>query len=295
MIDFRHESFFVLGKVKSYTKAAQLLNLTQPAISQHIQFLEQFYHTKLVTYQNRTVELTDSGMKLFQYLTTILHDNKKFIEELTSAVSKPHIQFGATLTIGEYVMPSLISDLLNQYQFSMQISNTQNLLVKLQNGELDFLIVEGYFDKLNYDYQLFSKERFIGVCSPNSKLANQKVVLKDLFEYNLILREEGSGTRKIFTQFLQDNHYSINQFKNHTVIGNMNVIKQLVKDNLGISFLYEAAVKDELEQQTLIPIFIEEFNIIREFNFISLKDSKFKQENHNWFEYFFNKYQETKK
>ena len=107
---------------------------------------------------------------------TVFSDSKH-IRENISAVNTDTLQFsfGATLSIGEYVMPEILSSLLTKYpemKIHMSVANTQVLLERLNSGELDFIVVEGLFDKSQYDSILFSYERFIPVCSPKSEFAN---------------------------------------------------------------------------------------------------------------------------
>ncbi|MDD4773279.1 MAG: LysR family transcriptional regulator [Eubacteriales bacterium] len=288
MLDFRHETFLALCAAGSYTKAADLLHITQPAVSQHIKYLEEFYGCKLINTTNRKLTLTRQGELLKEFATTVSSDSKHLRENIRSHQTETALfSFGATLSVGEYVMPEILSRLLTAYpdiKFHMSVANTRILLERLNNGELDFLVVEGLFDKSKYDATLFSLENFIPVCSPESALANKEVDFSEITSSRLILRERGSGTREIFENILQKHNYSIHSFEKMIEIGNMAAIKKMVSGGLGITFLFEAAAKKEIEDGSLSVINIAGFSERREFNFVLLNNSFFRERYMNIFD-----------
>lgn len=280
MLDFRHETFLTLCSCESFTKTAELLHMTQPAVSQHIKYLEEVYGCKLFDTSNRKIKLTEQGELLKEFTTSVLSDIKHFKENIVSINTDIlQFKFGATLSIGEYVMPDILSNLLTTYpdmKVHMTVANTQTLLDHLNNGELDFAIVEGMFDKSKYDTTLFSQENFIPVCSPLSEDANREVTIKDLTKSRLILRESGSGTREIFENILQKNNYSLDAFNKVVEVSNMSAIKKMVSNNLGISFMFEVVARKEIESNTLSRINLSNYTEQREFNFVYLKNSYFR-------------------
>ena len=280
MLDFRHETFLTLCSCESFTKTAELLHMTQPAVSQHIKYLEEVYGCKLFDTSNRKIKLTEQGELLKEFTTSVLSDIKHFKENIVSINTDIlQFKFGATLSIGEYVMPDILSNLLTTYpdmKVHMTVANTQTLLDHLNNGELDFAIVEGMFDKSKYDTTLFSQENFIPVCSPQSEDANREVTIKDLTKSRLILRESGSGTREIFENILQKNNYSLDAFNKVVEVSNMSAIKKMVSNNLGISFMFEVVARKEIESNTLSRINLSNYTEQREFNFVYLKNSYFR-------------------
>ncbi|OPZ86548.1 MAG: HTH-type transcriptional regulator CysL [Firmicutes bacterium ADurb.Bin419] len=212
---------------------------------------------------------------------TVFSDSKHFRENIGSVnTDTMQFSFGATLSIGEYVMPEILSSLLAKYpkmKFHMSVSNTHVLLERLNNGELDFIVVEGLFDKSDYDATLFSLEKFVPVCSPLSKFANREVSFREITKSRLILRERGSGTREIFENILQKNNFSLRAFKKVIEIGNMAAIKKMVSNKLGITFMFEVAAKSEIKDGSLSIIDIPGFYEQREFNFVLLKNSFFRE------------------
>lgn len=291
MIDFRHQTFFHLCQIKNYTKTAKKLHITQPTVSQHIKYLEEYYGVKLFNYSSKKLTITETGKKLYKYTERMMADSREIKKTLGSKKEIKNIKFGATLSIGEFVMPEILISAMQKKEdlnFDMLVENTKNLIQKLKKAELNFAILEGFFDKSKYGHKIFSREEFIAVASPSSEYSKQKLRLEDLLESQLILREDGSGTRDILEQLLYKNNLSKNSFKNIIEIGNMNVIKKLVAKDKGITFLYKAAVKKELANNSLTELKITDFKIEREFNFIFLKNSVFKNEYHKYFDLFIN-------
>ncbi|NLC85244.1 MAG: LysR family transcriptional regulator [Ruminococcaceae bacterium] len=298
MLDYRHETFLTVAACNSFTKAAEMLHITQPAVSQHIKFLEDLYGCKLFDNANRKTILTPQGELLKEFATTVFSD-AKHLKENISAVETETMQFsfGATLSVGEYVMPRVLSRMLIKYpelKFHMSVANTQILLERLNHGELDFIVVEGLFDKSEYDSTLFSMEKFVPICSPESKLAKGRKRFSDIIDSRLILRERGSGTREIFENILQKNNYSLHAFDKVIEIGNMAAIKKMVTNNLGISFLFEVAAKKEIDEGSLALIDIVGFSEQREFNFVLLKGSFFRERYMNIYELLKQSFSETK-
>ena len=258
MLDFRMETFVTVCKYMNYTKAANALHITQPAVSQHMRHIEEEYGVKLFEFQGKKLFLTKDGRALLNMAVTWQHDDqalrRKFQE---NAAGHPHTQIRLT------------------------IANTEGLLKKLDEGEIDFAVVEGYFEKSDYDFQLFRKERYIGVASPYGakvKMSGEKCGWPRIFGETLIVREQGSGTREVLERALREDGYQIGDFDNVVEISNMNAIKSIVMGGGGISFLYEAAVKKEIGEGSLVELPVEGFPKYHDFTFIWRKNSIFSQQ-----------------
>lgn len=278
MLDFRIETFLTLCELLNYTKAAKKLCITQPAVTQHIKYLENKYHTKLFSYEVKRLNLTRQGILLKEAVISIKADEQKLSSILSqSEVVPPHISFGVTRTIGEYLMPEKLNLYLTNNtsdNLTMIVENTSTLISLLRDGSIDFAIVEGYFNKNDYTYKLISREKFIGVCGTEYPLKNCSY-LSDLISHPLLIREKGSGTREILERILKEHNLSTTDFSRNIEIGNISTIKYLLKNNHGISFLYETAVREDIRNGVLQKIPIKDFNVEWEFNFICLKGSIF--------------------
>lgn len=285
MLDFRLHTFLTLCETLSYTRAAQQLCITQPAVSQHIRYLEQHYGCRLFDYHGRTLRLTPAGQRLCD-LTHALAYNSRRIEEAMAAPTPAALHIGATRTIGSFVIAPAISRLLTEHPacaLSLTVDNTDALLSLLDRGKLDLALIEGFFDKDRYDYRLLREEAFFGLCAPDHPLAGQTVPLARLFRENLIVREPGSGTRDIFESIVRAQNHTLHSFARLTEISDFTVLKALVAQGLGITFAYAPVAAAELEAGTLARLDLEGAPIRREFNCVFLRGNLFAADWMRWF------------
>lgn len=281
MLDFRVETFLTAADTLNFTKTATILNITQPAVSQHIHYMENEYGAKLFIQKGKKLYLSEEGVALRDALTTIKLDEKRLREDISHLSAKRPLKFGATMTVGEFMMPEVLSGSVlakGPRNITMEVDNTETLLAKLEKGYIDFAVVEGYFPKSGYDSFTYSKERYIGICSPSSGFARGDYSLADLTADNVITRERGSGTREVLEHALVEHNLSLEDFVSVIEIGNLGAIKKIVSSGSGISFMYEAAAAAELEKKELCPIRIRDFDITHDICFIWRKNSIYADE-----------------
>ena len=289
MQDFRMETFLTASKLLSYTDTAKELHITQPAVSQHIRFLEEHYNAKLFRYEGKKFCLTEAGVLLRKAATTMKHDEITLLETLKASPRKKLV-FGATRTIGDYFIPdTLIQYLTNEQNtdICMLVDNTETLLHKIDSGELDFALVEGYFRTSEYDYKVFSEQNFIAVCGVDDLLNGQNPTIDSLFESCIIVREPGSGTREILERYLNERNCSIANFQRVIEVGSIRAVKSLVSANCGITFLYEAAAAQELRDGTLRKIPLIDFERSNSFAMVWRKNSIFRAQYLNLYQRLF--------
>ena len=288
MLDNRLTTFLTVCHYMNFTKAAEQLNLTQPAVSQHIHYLEETYGVKFFTFKGKKMFLTEEGKALLNSAKTMKHNDICLREKLeTMKQQKPLLNFGATLTIGEFLMPQRLAKYLKRYpnlMVKMQVANTEELLKKIDVGEIDFAFVEGYFSKEEYESMLYSREEYIAVCGVDYSFEKEPTWLEDLCSERIIIREKGSGTREIFEKTIAEQNVSVEDFRYIAEIANIQTIKQLAIQNLGITFLYRTAVKEELERGTLKEVVLQDFQSSHDFNFIWRRGSSFAQQYREIFE-----------
>ncbi|WP_414838531.1 LysR family transcriptional regulator [Carnobacterium sp. TMP28] len=279
MLDYRYQTFLTLAEVMNYTQTAKKLHITQPAVTQHIQYLQNELNVELLHYENRQVTLTKKGKQLQKDLLLLQKEIQQIQKKLAPKMEAPSFIFGATLTIGEYTMPDSIEKYIHAYPthtLSMLVDNTASLIDHLEHGTIDFAFVEGEFNQQVFGFHKLSDESFIAVCAESNPLWKKKQPISDLFSHQLIIREIGSGSRLILETALKNKSILLESFTKMMMIGNISTIKELVKKDLGITFLYRSAVEEELAAGTLKEIKIKDFVIEHPFHLIYLKTANAK-------------------
>ena len=283
MQDFRMETFFAVCECLNYTRAAEKLHITQPAVSQQIRYLEEYYHAPLFYYEKRTLHLTKKGTFLYQAMQKIKRDEKEIAFRMASeTIEEVPLNFGATMTIAEFQIAEPLISLLQQNprkKVHMLMGNTKELLEKMEEGTIAFAIVEGFYPMQEYETMPLSHEKFIGVAAKGHKFSKKgKLKIEDLLSEKWILREEGSGTREVFEKNLEAKNRTKDELGEIFEIGNMNVILKMVEADLGITFLYQKAAETGLKENRLQKIALEDFSVSHDFSLIWKKGSLFSEE-----------------
>ena len=246
MLDFRLLTFLDLCHTNSYTKTAENLNITQPAVSQHIRYLEQYYGQKLILYQNRHFSLTKEGEYLFKEVTKLqIHSNNILhnIQHLSEEQETPVISIGSNPTIGEFILPGLISSYTAQEpdcRIRSFIGSTQKLEQLLRNGDINILITDSIDAWPEFERHPFRSEPVCCVCNPSHPLAEKTISLNDLKSERIVYREKASHAYYI----------------------------QYLKEGLAISFLYRCAVQKYLDNGELNEIYLSELHDSVDFYYI---------------------------
>ncbi len=245
-MDPKLHTFLTLCQTMNYRVAAEHLHLSQPAVTKQIQALEQMLQTKLFHYDGHALHKTEECLLLEQYAISQQYQ----FEELQLALAgkkRLKLRIGATKTIGDYVLVDAIKDYLRNpnHELSLVVDNTKHLLQMLDENQLDFAIIEGTFSKTKYDSYLLRMEPFVGICAKDSPLCGKDVSIEDLRKQTIIVREEGSGTRRIFEERLIAAGYDRSDFYREVSISSFVSIKALVAGGIGVSFLYQSVVEKE--------------------------------------------------
>ena len=252
MLDTKINTFLVLCETMNYTRAAERLCLTQPAVTHHIHYLEEHYGCRLFSYQGKSLSLTPEGQRLLGLARALAYNSRK-AEEAMRAPAALSLRVGATKTIGEFVIAPRLKRLIREFpklSFSIIVDNTRHLLQALDSLQLDLALVEGYFDREKYQLLHRRREDFFGVCASGHPFAGKEVTVEQLLEQRVIIREPGSGTRDIFQQMLLRQGYGLDS------------ITQQMK---------------ELEQGSLARFDLAGETMSGAFSLVSLKDNMFAQ------------------
>lgn len=282
MIDYRLHTFLTVCKYMNYTKASRELFITQPAVSQHIRYLEEYYGARLFSYGGKVLTLTPAGRLLFHKASAMENDGIHLKEILSAADDGiTSYRFGVTTTIGEFVIARPLARFLKLHpdiNIQMTMANTEELLAGLRNGLYHFALIEGYFPREEFVSRIYSTEEFIPVCAGRHVFSGTPSRMQDLLSEPLLLREPGSGTRNILEKALDINNISLSSFSHITEINSMYAIVQLLLEDCGISFLYKTAVLPYLQSGRLRIIPLEDFRLQHDFSFLWQKGSVFEEE-----------------
>lgn len=277
MLDYRIHSFLAVCHTGSYTHAAEILHVSQPAVSQHIHQLEKYYGQTLFIKNGRGVEATPAGLILQQAFETMENDEERLKAEIRSLLpgkTLPPLCFGCTRTIADYVAPQLLALHLQHYpneQIRMHTGNTHELVDLIDRGIIDFALIEGPFDSSKFDSATFSHEAFIGI----GQAGKAPQTITDLLDKHLILREAGSGTRELFERHLAAYDVHVSDFAGVIELSSIPAIKACVAAGTGISFMYRVAVEKELSLGTLVDITPQNFAIEHNFSLIWQHGSRY--------------------
>ncbi len=266
MLDYRIETFLTLYKEMNYRKTAEQLRMTQPGVTQHIQYLEKHYGVRLFTYDGKQLCRTPQAEALKRHIDSVLA-KERILAEALDRPKAIHLEVGATKTIGEYVLKDALERYIRCPEHTIQfvIDNTQTLLQLLEDGKLDFAVIEGVFDKQKYPHRLYKKERFVGICSKNHPFAGKSVPLSQIFGETILLREPGSGTRRLLEQAIRNLGYSPDCFRRSISISNFSVIRDLTAKGTAITFAYAPVAEG---REDLAVFTVQDLDMTGEFNFV---------------------------
>ena len=273
MIDLKIKTLLTVAEEKNFTKAANKLNLTQPAVSHQIKELEDELQEQLFIRKKGDIIPTPIGDIVLNYARKFVAMHNKMLDDIKHN-HKINIKLGITHTAESNKITEIIgSYLINNPGLSVTIitDTTNNLYKMVENYELDLAIVDNKKNvKLNY--LPLDTDYLVCVVNNNSPLAKKKIVtLKELKKENLILRLDSSYTRKLFESTLESINESINSFKIILELDNIETIKDLVRKDMGVSILAKNTCIDEVNRKKLTILPIENLSMVRK-NYIIYTD-----------------------
>ncbi len=276
MLSTRHEIFIEVATQLSFSKAGEVLFISQPAISKHIKALEAFYKTTLFERTGNAIRLTKGG----HLLLTHLREAKKIQNRLAFELSilndhlnaKGQLKLGASTTVALYIIPKILSAFHQKYpdiKISLLNRNTDTITRALIDQEIDIGIVEGKRKKSTILYQPFITDEVIAVCSAKSPIARKKTLLiPDLKNLPVVLREQGSGTLAALKYCLEKHGIKIADLNAGVRLAGTEALKNFLREDDCLGFLPRGSILKELRDGDLVEVKIEKFQITRNFFFI---------------------------
>jgi LysR family transcriptional regulator, transcriptional activator of the cysJI operon len=263
--------FVTVAEQRNFSRAAELLNLSQPGVSQQIRNLENELGAKLLHRSPKQVKLTVAGEVLYKRAKQILihYEEAKQEIHLLQNIVTGSLKIGASLTIGEYLLPRLLVEFTTKYpQVDIQvlIRNTEEIVQLVHSNEFDLGLVEGLVSQNDVDVKPFIKDKMILVAPNSHPLSSLRKIEVDMLHNQVwILREFGSGTRAFSDQFIDENNLAV---KRSFIFNSSQGVKEAVSAGLGLAILSQWVVRKELNKGEICELPIEEQAFIRDFSLI---------------------------
>lgn len=276
MFDSKLNTLLTVASLKNFTKAAEKLNLTQPAVSHQISMLEDELHTQIFVRKKGDIIPTVKGEIIINYAKRVNAMYQKLTQELKSDTNHINIRLGITHTAESNQITEVIGEYLknnSEIKITIITDTTKKLYEMVNNYELDLAIVDSKHEQTNLIFVPLDNDYLVCVLNNNNKLASKKVIkLNDLKKENLILRLPSSSTRKLFASSLETINESLDNFNICIEVDNIATIKDLIRKDFGVSVLAKSACMDEVSKKKLTILPIENLSMLRQNYIIYNKD-----------------------
>lgn len=260
MADRRLQVFHAVARHLSFTKAAEELFMSQPAVTFQIKQLEEHFNARLFDRQHNRISLTPPGEMVMGYAARMLSLSEEMearVAEMTSEIRGP-LMIGASLTIAEYILPSILGAFKSSYpgvEPRLQVGNSETIFSNVQEHFLDLGLIESPSRHHGMVIETCCNDELVVVCAPDFDLADKKELTpKQLEKYHFVGREPGSGTREFFDSYLREHDISPDLLNRVMELGSPEAIKRVVGAGLGYTILSRAAVQVESKSGDLIII-----------------------------------------
>ncbi|BCR06004.1 LysR family transcriptional regulator [Desulfuromonas versatilis] len=267
----RLEVFCAVVELKSFTKGAESVCLSQPSVSEHIRILEEMLGDKLLDRLGREVLPTVAGQILYQYARRIIRLRDEAIQAIENQKGNLSGQLvvGASTIPGTYILPRLVHDFRNRHpeiRVTLKIASTSQVAEGILQGEIELGVIGARWkDNLLQCSEMFSDELVLTVYPEHPWAGRQSVELDELPSQPFILRERGSGTRQVMADALKEAGFDIAALDAIAEMGTTEAVRQGVKSRLGISILSARAVQEDVERGALQTLPVAGLNLSRPF------------------------------
>ncbi|MFY0781012.1 LysR family transcriptional regulator [Peribacillus simplex] len=260
------KTFVTLVEVKNFTKTAEMLLMSQPSVSLHIKKLEEEFQTKLFLRSPKFLKVTLTGEILYdraKQMITIYEQTRQDIQEHDRSI-KGELKIGASFTIGEYILPSLLIDLQKDYpelELQVVIGNTEEIVQAVRLYKVDIGLIEGQTNEKELSVHPFMQDELFVVSSNDHELAyKDEVEITDLHDQAWVTREVGSGTREYLNHVIRSNGLKIKSIL--TISSNQGIKETLIKNGVGLALLSRSVIERDVQNKILsiIQLKNESFN-----------------------------------
>lgn len=277
MLDPRIRTLITVCETGSFTRAAETLNLTQPAVSQQIRQMEQELDVHIFNRCKKQLILTSEGELVLRYarrMDALYQNLRQRLKNDRQHVT--HIRVAITHTAESNAVAEALAKLGSTHEgvtISLISDTIKNCYEMLENYEVDLAVVEGHVTDNRYNALLLDTDQLVLAVATDHPLAHKSLItIEQLRREKLILRRPNSGTRNLFVAHLESNNMTIDDFNVILEVDNVATIKDLVRRNFGVSILPKSACLDELKKGKMIVLPVENLSMIREINILYRPD-----------------------
>lgn len=256
----RLEVFCKVVELRSFTKAADAVGLTQPTVSEHLRALEEMLGEKLVDRLGRDVLVTPAGKILYQYAQNIIrmrNEAVQAIEKFKGNLSG-RLLIGASTIPGTYMLPALIGSFKAGHpsiEITLKISDSGDVVERILDGSLELGFIGARWDDRRIVLEEVCSDELVLVVYPEHRWAGRETLeLDELPGEPFILREKGSGTRVVMNRAFEEKGFDPSQLDAVAEMGSTEAVRQGIKARIGISILSRQAVAEDLERYTLVQV-----------------------------------------
>lgn len=258
MDERRLQIFRTVAELRNFSRAAEALHLSQPTVSQQIQALEEYFGVKLLDRSSKAVDLTPAGRELYARAGALREqfaETRRAVLQAAAAVSGP-LTVGASLTIGEYVLPQVLAGFTRAYpqvELRLQIANTEQVCQLVLNGSIDVGLVEGEVVSPDLAQEPFLDDELLFVAPADHPWREMAALEpRDLLAERWIMREQGSGTRQVLAAHLQAVGIEWERLQVVSELASTEAIKGAVEAGMGVAALSAWTVRKELRLGSLL-------------------------------------------
>lgn len=272
--------FYTVAERGSFSAAAQALHMSQPAVTMQVQALEEYFGTKLLIRSTKRMELSEAGRTLLPFARRSLELSQETDAAMAAFSNKlqGRLQLGASLTIGEYVLPRLLGPFGREYpdiSIMLKVMNTTQILEEIASHQLNFGLIEAPVEHPDMVLDAVMEDELKLIVPSSHPLAKREdaVYLKDVLAYPFVLREKGSGTRKVMEDVLLERGHDPESIQTVMELGSTGAVKSAVEEGLGITMLSTSTVKHETALGLVKMIDIADASFKRNFYSIHLRSA----------------------
>ncbi len=258
MSDRRLKVFHTVARLLSFTKAAEALHMTQPAVTFQVRQLEEYFNTRLFDRTHNKVNLTTAGERVSEFAERIFDlysEMENSVRDLTGEISGA-LTIGASTTIAEYMLPALLGEFKNRYpeiKLRLKVSNSEGIVSMVEHNVIDLGVVEAPVANKNLIVEVCHIDRLVVVAPPDHELVSRggTVSASEIADFPFVSREEGSGTREVITQYLSDENINLGDMNFSLELGSPEAIKGAVEAGMGITIISRSIIDKELKLNRL--------------------------------------------